>query len=186
MWIELWKDILGYEGYYQVSSQGRIKRLEGFGCSSERILKTNTGNQNQYPRVNLCKKDIPVKTRPVHQLVLESFVGPRPFGCEARHFDGNSCNNSLDNLKYGTHFQNIADSVMHNTHFIPNLYGPNHANSKLTNSEVYLILQLLISGRNNDPGRKYTQKEIGKMFGVNHQTISIIKRGKAWKHIKRK
>lgn len=52
---------------------------------------------------------------PVHILVAEAFLGPRPEGQEIRHLDGNSLNNYASNLAYGTRSENILDAVRHGT-----------------------------------------------------------------------
>jgi len=54
--------------------------------------------------------------RSVHQLLLETYVGPKPPDQECRHLDGNKANNRLDNLKWGTRKENVLDSVKHGTH----------------------------------------------------------------------
>ena len=56
----------------------------------------------------------------VHVLVLSTFVGPRPDGMEVRHLDGNSLNNSLENLAWGTHKENTQDAFVHGS--FPNLF----------------------------------------------------------------
>lgn len=56
-------------------------------------------------------------TRPIHQLVLETYVGPRPFPkAEGRHLDGNRAHNAVDNLAWGTHQQNVDDMMQQGTH----------------------------------------------------------------------
>lgn len=182
---EIWKDIVGCEGIYQVSNLGRIKRLGKSKYNSERILTTNTSKSNPYPRVNLHSCGKKPRNRPVHQLVLEAFVGLPPIGCETRHLDGNKNNNSLNNLQYGTHHINIKDSVKHGTHYTHIVSGQDHNNSKLTDGNVRAILQLLKHGKNNGSDKKYTQKQIGQIFGVGNNAISMIKLNKTWKHIDR-
>lgn len=152
---EQWRNIIGYEGVYQISNQGRVKRLKGFGCFSERILKNYPNKQNKYFCVSLCKRGLPQKIRYVHQLVLETFIGPKPLMCEARHLDGNRSNNALDNLEYNTHSVNMKDRIKHGTHFQPkaNNCGSNHRLSKLIDRDICLIRQMLISGRNGNLGR---------------------------------
>lgn len=54
--MEIWKDIKGYEGIYQVSNEGRVKRLAGSPkCKKDRILKNST-TSNGYLFVSLCNK----------------------------------------------------------------------------------------------------------------------------------
>lgn len=65
---------------------------------------------NGYPMIKVRNK-----TWYVHALVMETFVGPRPEGSEIRHLDGDRCNNRVDNLKYGTHSENMMDRERHGT-----------------------------------------------------------------------
>ena len=50
---------------------------------------------------------------PVHLVILDAFMGPRPEGHETRHLDGNPQNNMLDNLCYGTAKENAQDRILH-------------------------------------------------------------------------
>jgi hypothetical protein len=182
---EQWQDSVGYEGYYRVSNKGRVKRLQGFGCSKERILKLYTNRQNRYTCVTLSKRGISPKTYYVHQLVLEAFVGPKPSGHETRHLDGSKNNSSLNNLVYGTHSENMKDRTNHGRHFQPKIdnCGSKHGLSKLTDSNIREIQRMLMSGRVGNSGRKYSQQEIATIFGVHQVTISKIKLGKLWRHL---
>lgn len=69
-------------------------------------------SQYGYPHVNLQGK-----TRFVHHLVLEAFVGPMPEGHEGCHRDGDRTNNHLGNLYWGTRAENVRDAIEHGTHF---------------------------------------------------------------------
>lgn len=96
--MEIWRDIIGYEGLYQVSSLGRVKSLEryvlhkkadpsyGYRHRKEKILVTFVRNQTGHVAVNLYKNDV-MTTLHVHTLVLEAFVGDCPQGQQCRHLD---------------------------------------------------------------------------------------------------
>ena len=118
--IENWLPVVGYEGYYEVSDLGRIRSVtrrvpNGVGMRrvTGRVLK-------QYLReascctVNLSRGDSQ-RTRTVHRMVLEAFVGPQPAGHEGCHNDGNPRNNSLANLRWDDHSANIRDKQIHGT-----------------------------------------------------------------------
>jgi len=96
---EIWKDVLNYEGLYQVSDLGRIKSLK---YSKERILNGGL-TTNGYLQVGLSENGI-VKKRTIHQLVAESFLEHVPCGYEfiIDHIDNDRLNNRLDNLRITT------------------------------------------------------------------------------------
>ena len=108
MVTEIWKDVVGYSGIYEDSNLGRVRSLDRLDTAGRkrkgRILKQTLSN---YLRVILCngKK----KTRLVHQLVCETFIGPRPEGKEVCHGPSGKLDNSLTNLRYGTHSENALD-----------------------------------------------------------------------------
>jgi hypothetical protein len=117
---ETWLSIPGYEGLYEASTYGQIRRI---GYTSKfwngrvgHVLKSHDVNEWGHQSVSLSR-DGKVKQLLVHRLVKETFTGPCPPGQEVRHLDGNPRNNRLDNLVYGTPSENIFDSVGHGTHY---------------------------------------------------------------------
>lgn len=111
--MEIWKDIDGYEGIYQVSNEGRIKSLEKTWISGkhktirhqqEKILK-NSKDSYGYFVVGLSKGG-KSKTLKVHRLVAEAFI-PNPNGYKTiNHKDENPENNSVSNLEWCTQAYN--------------------------------------------------------------------------------
>jgi hypothetical protein len=100
---ERWRDVRGYEGYYQVSSLGRVRSTDrttnspqGTRSRKGRIL-TAVCAGSRHARVNLSK-DGKVRNVYVCQLVLSAFVGPAPAGSACCHKDGDPSNNVLSNL----------------------------------------------------------------------------------------
>ena len=93
---EIWKDIVGHEGRYQVSNKGRVKSLK-FG--KERIMKQSL-NSAGYPILNLCKEG-KRKTFQVHQVVAIAFLNHVPDGNKlvVDHRNNDKINNSLSNLR---------------------------------------------------------------------------------------
>ena len=112
--MEIWKDIKGYEGSYQVSNLGRVKSLK---YQKNRILKTILHNNNYY-FVTLCNKDN-CKNYSVHRLVAQAFI-PNPNNYPVvNHKDEDKSNNKADNLEwctieynnnYGNHNKRVAVS----------------------------------------------------------------------------
>lgn len=113
-----WRPIQGYEGLYDVSSDGRVRswstRLEADTGGLWPALIVLGKNRSGYPTVSLWKAQV-AKTRMVHQLVAAAFIGPRPRGLITLHGDGTRDNNHFTNLRYGTHYDNYMDSVKHGT-----------------------------------------------------------------------
>ena len=103
---EIWKDIDGYEGYYQVSNLGRVKSLNYRRKRVEEQIKTLLNNHG-YLCVNLYKDKI-VNKRQVHQLVAEAFLNHKSCGHNlvVNHKDFNRQNNQVDNLEITTNREN--------------------------------------------------------------------------------
>lgn len=120
---EEWRDIPGYEGYYQVSNLGQVRSMDRVityrdgrvRASKGKKLKSRPSKAGGYPLVTLSRSSSTTSCY-IHRLVLEAFVGPAPTGMECRHLDGNPENNSVENLKWGTRYENIHDQIRHGTH----------------------------------------------------------------------
>lgn len=108
--MEVWKDIPGYEGLYQVSNLGRVKSLpkrKGRGkgyATGERIVRHSI-NSRGYCNVVICK-DGKTKTFALHRLVAESFVDNPLELPEVDHIDRNKANNRVCNLRWATRAEN--------------------------------------------------------------------------------
>lgn len=98
---EVWKDIEGYEGLYQVSNQGNVKSLNHRGTGKERIL-SKTFDPNGYWMVGL-RKDGKTKLRMVHRLVAEAFIPNHDNKPCVNHINTIRTDNRLENLCWATH-----------------------------------------------------------------------------------
>lgn len=167
---EIWKNIAEFEGIYQISTHGRVRRFWPNAILGYKILNPWTDRKTGYQRVDLCTnghKDV----RRIHQLVLETFVGLRGQLMEGRHLNGKRQDNRLENLKWGTKSENQQDRVLHGT------TNRGRGNAKLTSVQVSEIRQLLMSS-------KYTHRSIAAMFGVCESTITDINIGRRWRGVK--
>lgn len=115
-------------------------------------------------------------TKRIHCLVLEAFVGPRPAGMECRHLNGNSSDNRLENLRWGTRVENQQDSVKHGTHFVPHTHavGERHGKTTLLELDVRWIRYLRAAG--------VLGRDIADVYGVSLPTVYQIANRKSWKH----
>jgi hypothetical protein len=115
--VELWKPVVGYEGLYEVSDQGRVRSLPGKRWNGQavhefkgRILRPQ--NSCRYLHVALSRNG-KVKTKRIHQLVAEAFLKPCP-GKSGRgrnfyhvdHINNNPHDNRALNLQWLTHYEN--------------------------------------------------------------------------------
>ena len=117
--MEIWKDIKGYEGLYQVSNIGRVKSMNrivnnngGTDYREERVLKQDI-DRGGYIQTHLSK-DGKVKTHKVHRLVAKAFpeiCGEWFEGCEIDHIDGVENNNKATNLKICTKSENMRNPL---------------------------------------------------------------------------
>ncbi len=173
---EQWKAIPDFPGY-EISDQGRVRSywrpaqpMTGYKWVlvdiPQRILRQSISRG--YLRVELVKNG-QRKTMRVHRLMLLVFVGPCPAGYEARHSNGCRTKNTLNNLSWSTHKENLADRKIHGTDPI----GERCGRTKLTESQVKHIRSI----------HDLSPSQIGKMFNVDASTIRKILIGENWKHL---
>lgn len=102
---EVWKDIKGYEGLYQVSNLGRVKSLTRKGVPFERYLKPYINKRNGYVYCYLTIKEKEKNLR-LHRLVAEAFIPNPENKPEVNHEDGNKENCCVSNLYWTTRSEN--------------------------------------------------------------------------------
>lgn len=138
---EIWKDVVGYEGYYQVSSYGNVR-------SVDRIIKQSDGKSQFWPSHVLTKrlsmfgyevvtlsKMSTHKNAVVHRLVAEAFI-PNPNNLrDVNHIDFNRENNCVSNLEWLSHKDNIQHAIRAGRHAstydVNGDNNPNYGNHKL-------------------------------------------------------
>ena len=106
---EVWKDVVGYEGFYKVSNKGNVYSVErlnsrGYKCGGRILRSRYTGNG--YLQVGLYKNG-KMKGKYIHRLVVEAFIPNQNNYLEINHKDEIKTNNELPNLEWCTREHNI-------------------------------------------------------------------------------
>lgn len=178
---EIWKDIPGYDGYYQVSSNGIAKSLSRYVRCSNGALKQYKGKLLSphispfgYFAVDLYKNCIREKFF-IHQLVALAFIKNPLNKLTVNHKDGNKLNNNIENLEWATSSEQLFHAYKYNLIDRKKFQGENHSKSKLNEKQVREIKQKLAAGA---PTYK-----LGQCFGVSDGLIWGIKKGLNWKHV---
>ena len=167
--VERWLPAPGFEGLYEVSDMGRVRRSDG----SKKGRRNPEGVLSDRPcrgyiTVSLSRGGVVTQIR-VQRLVLMAFAGPPPSARhDARHINGDSSDNRLWNLAWGTRKQNMADAVRHGTAGVW-MKG----RTKFPPAEVREIRA------EREAGRKLS--EIAAKHDASKQRISKICRGEACK-----
>jgi hypothetical protein len=158
--VEEWRDIKGYEGKYQVSDCGRVKRLYQF---HKKILK------GTYRPDGYCIIDFNGIKRYRHRLVAIAFIeNLKKLRC-VNHKGGNPGVDIVSNLEWATHSDNTKHAFKTG---LMSHKGVKNANAKLTEQDVIKIREL------NLP-----HKQIASMFKIDRKYVSKVKNKKKWSHI---
>lgn len=170
---ETWKSVVGYEGVYEVSSFGRVRRpacLDSIGRPRFARMMKLTDNGRGYLSVSLCKNAVAVSAR-VHTLVAAAFLGMRSGELVVNHIDGNKQNNRASNLEYITQAENEA----HANRLGLKAKGERHGRSVIGPDAVRAIRDLYAKGS--------TPTEISRVYGLHPEHILKIARRKMWKSV---
>lgn len=173
---EVWKDIVRYEGLYQVSNYGKVRSIQ-------RIITYNGvgkgGGKRLYPSIELkpCLNSVGYyqvslsvnnkrKRYMVHRLVAEAFCfHPINKDC-VNHIDGDYLNNKCDNLEWVSTKENVRHAILNGLHKI---YGEDSHLAKFTNIQADIIRKIRHKG--------ITTKELTILLGVSKYCINNIYKG---------
>lgn len=175
-----WKDIPGYEGFYQVSKDGQVKskdiiiiRKDGKPYSRKSKILKPFYDKDGYLRIELnkvgnCKKFY------VHRLVAMTFLENRFNKEQVNHINAIKDDNRIENLEWCTNQENRNHAVKNKLQ--PLQFGIKNPNVKLDPVKVLRIRQLKKSGLSSN--------EISKIIGTSKSNVENIIRGRTWKWLK--
>ena len=175
---EEWRPVVGYEGIYLVSNQGRVQSLDRTVNQKNGSRRSIKGRMlipstlaTGYPRVKLWRNGTG-KEVSIHRLVVEAFVGD-PDGFHVNHKDGDRENNDVTNLEIVTPRQNFRHAMEIG---LWDYRGTKHHWSKISDADVRVIRKLYAY-------KHMTQDRIANMFGIIPSTVHCVKSYKSWRHI---
>ena len=151
---EVWKDIEGYEGRYQVSNLGRVKRV-----TTGRILKSGKHTCG-YLIVRLSKNGI-VSNKKIHRLVAQAFIPNLDNKSQVNHIDENKTNNLASNLEWMTAKENLN-------------YGTRTDRSSKTRS-IAIIATNIKTGESTE---FYGVSECARQLGLHQSNITSVLKGR--------
>ena len=170
-----YKEVPGFPGY-RVGSDGTFwtNRKPGPGATRyvEWRRKSICPRRDGYVWVGMVRDGIDYG-RALHRLVLGAFVGPPPPRCVACHNNGSRGDNRLDNLRWDTTSNNLADRKAHRT--VPSQAGESNNRAKLNARIVRTIRQLRAKG--------VARKVIAERYQIHPVTLSFICLRRLWPHV---
>jgi len=169
---EIWKPVVGFEPFYDISNQGRVRSKHTIGRPAKDGILAQSANRKGYLRVHLSggNKRFSIV---VHRIVLEAFVGPQPSVIhETNHKNGIKNDNRAENLEWLTPIENNAHAVALGL-WHPHI-GEAHGRAKLKASDIPIIRAC---------EGKETSGQVAKRYGVTSTAIYTIWKRINWKHI---
>lgn len=175
--VEEWRAVPRFEGLYEVSDAGRVRRIgraarngngRGGGARVGHILKLSE-NASGYVVAQLWRDGKPC-SRLVHRLVAAAFVGPRPADHDVNHRDGTKTNNRPANLEYLTRSENNQHA--YDTGLHPK--GERHVGAKLTAADVAEIRRANAAG---EAGCRV----LARRYGRSKSSIQLILNNHNWR-----
>lgn len=172
--VEKWKQVPGYEGKYDVSDLGRV-RSNGRNIRNSRSSFREIPSQiikpfqrkGGYATIRLADAGRKT-THYIHRLVARAFLGEGEARQEVLHGNGDKADNRVNNLSWGSRFDNMADRAR----LSESARGEAHGRSKITELQAR---QIKSDGR--------YQRIIAAEYGVSRRLVGMIKAGKVWCHL---
>jgi len=175
--IEKWRDIKGYENYYQVSNIGNVRSLDRtvphpvMGFKKGKPCKQHP-NHNGYMRVGLHKLGNREQEF-VHKLVGQAFVSNPNSKPQINHIDGDKLNNNVENIEWCTNKENCIHAS--NLGLRNPVRGIEHHNAKMNPEKVKDLR------KKRDEGWSY--KQLCDLFGITKGVVGQIYHKRTWAYV---
>lgn len=164
---EIWRDIRGYVGSYQISNFGRTKSF----CKGKVKILTPGIDKSGYLQVRLGRSG---KTRKVHRLVALAFIPNPDNKPQVNHVFGNKMDNYVGNLEWNTPTENNRHAVRIGLM----KSGENFPDAKLTNEQVKWCRKVHIPG-----DREFGTNALARKLGVSTSVVYLLLKGKTYKNV---
>jgi len=175
---EEWKDIEGYEGFYQISNLGQVKSRGGWCGTAKRKekIRSTSLTRDGYVKVRLLYqgKD---KTMRVHRLVAEAFVFNPENKDTVNHIDGNKQNNIVSNLEWLDRTEQMFHA--YKLGLKTSRVGSQNTNAKLADEQVREIRKSYVPY-----SKECGTVALAEKYGVTNRVIGLIVKNKAYKNVK--
>lgn len=174
----MWRDIVGFEGVYQVSSTGSVRSVTRttvgrFGFQTRKgVMRKLSVHRDGYIKVTLYKGG-KRNYRQVHRLVGAAFVENKNGKPEINHKDGNKKNNDHTNLEWCDESHNMQHA--YSTGLLVAVTGVNNGAAKLTEQQVNLVVMLRREGK--------LLRQIAEQVGCPESTVRKIYSGHTWSSV---
>lgn len=163
-----WRDVVGFEGKYQVSSDGRVRNAR-----TMQELTLNRLTKCGYRKAALWKDGKSHEKR-IHRLVAEAFIPKVEGKRTVNHVDGDKLNNAVSNLEWSDRKEQLQHA--YDLGLKKPMKGSANSQSKLTPQQVEEIRRSYVPH-----SKEFGSVALGRKYGVSHRVILLVAKGRSYR-----